>query len=260
VSDWNAYAVRYASMVSDRASSFLRYQEYGQPNAPIVCDFYFWIFTSGDEVVLMDTGYSPHHADKPNLTWLCDVPAAVSEFGISPGDVSTIVYSHLHSDHVGNLPAFPNASALIQRSEWDFWNGPFADRRLFRDFRDEVQLAELRQAHAEGRVVLLDGEVEPAPGMATVDLAGHTPGSQGLRVTKGDESIVLTSDAVHYYDELELDYPFFIVDHLPAMYASFDRVRGLAAAGDRVVAGHDASDLDRYDRKSLLGGDVLTLL
>lgn len=256
---WNAYAVRYASAVTDRTSSYLRYHEYGEPNAAITCDFYFWLLTSGDRVVLFDTGYSPHLAGRPGLEWFCDPVAAVSQFGVSPAEVSTIVYSHLHSDHVGSVEAFPAAEVLVRRPEWEFWTGPMADRALFRAFKDDAQLAALRAAHADGRVLLLDGETEPAPGLRTVDLPGHTPGQQGLSVS-GADTLLLTSDALHYYEELERDRPFFIVDHLPTMYASFDRLRALAADGVRLVAGHDASDLRRYDRRSLLGGDLLTLL
>jgi glyoxylase-like metal-dependent hydrolase (beta-lactamase superfamily II) len=259
MANWTAHAVRYASARTDRASSFLRYQEYGRPNEPITCDFYFWIVTSGDQVVLFDTGYSSGGGFR-GLEWFCEVPAAVSALGASPADVSSIICSHLHSDHVGNLEHFPNAVIQLQRAEWQFWTGPMAERALFRNYKDDHQIDQLRRASSEGRVILLDGETVPAPGLRTVALPGHTPGQQGLRVTKGDQSIVLASDAVHYYDELDLDYPFFIVDHLPTMYAAFDTLRAMRASGDRLVAGHDSSDLDRYDRRPLAGGDRLTLL
>jgi glyoxylase-like metal-dependent hydrolase (beta-lactamase superfamily II) len=259
VSDWTAYAVRYATARTDRASSFLRYQEYDQPNAPVTCDFYFWIATSGDRVVLFDTGYTSG-GGYPALQWLCEVPAAVSAFGASPGDVSTIVLSHLHSDHAGNLEHFPNAAIHVQRAEWEFWTSTMAGRPLFRSFKDDRQIEQLHRADSDGRLVLHDAETTLAPGLRTVGLPGHTPGQQGLRVSKGDQSIVLASDALHYYDELELDYPFVIVDSLPTMYASFDTLRAMVGAGDRLVAGHDASDLDRYDRRPLAGGDLLTLL
>ena len=59
---------------------------------------------------------------------------------------------------------------------------------------------------------------------------------------------MLASDAVHYYEELERDRPFSIVASLADMYAAFDRIRALAEAGARVVAGHDPLVAERFGR------------
>jgi len=56
---------------------------------------------------------------------------------------------------------------------------------------------------------------------------------------------VLASDAVHYYDELDLDRPFAVFADLEGMYRGFDTVRELAAGGV-VVAGHDPAVLTRF--------------
>ena len=57
--------------------------------------------------------------------------------------------------------------------------------------------------------------------------------------------VILASDAVHYYEELERDRPFSIVASLADMYAAFDQIRELAA-GARVVAGHDPLVAERF--------------
>src|SRR5689334_10609666 len=58
--------------------------------------------------------------------------------------------------------------------------------------------------------------------------------------------VVLASDAVHYYEELERDRPFSIVASLADMYAAFDQIRELAGGGARVVAGHDPLVAERF--------------
>jgi glyoxylase-like metal-dependent hydrolase (beta-lactamase superfamily II) len=58
--------------------------------------------------------------------------------------------------------------------------------------------------------------------------------------------VILASDAVHYYEELERDRPFSIVASLADMYATYDQIRELAEAGARVVAGHDPLVADRF--------------
>ena len=58
--------------------------------------------------------------------------------------------------------------------------------------------------------------------------------------------VILASDAVHYYEELERDRPFSIVASLADMYAAFDQIRELASGGARVVAGHDPLVAERF--------------
>jgi glyoxylase-like metal-dependent hydrolase (beta-lactamase superfamily II) len=52
--------------------------------------------------------------------------------------------------------------------------------------------------------------------------------------------VVLASDAVHFYEEVERDRPFAVVADLPAMYRAYDLLADLAAQpGARLIAGHD---------------------
>src|SRR5262249_61206556 len=62
--------------------------------------------------------------------------------------------------------------------------------------------------------------------------------------------VVLASDAVHYYEELERDRPFSTVASLPDMYAAFDQIRELAQDGARVVAGHDPLVAERFPSRA----------
>jgi glyoxylase-like metal-dependent hydrolase (beta-lactamase superfamily II) len=69
--------------------------------------------------------------------------------------------------------------------------------------------------------------------------------------------VLLTSDAVHYYQELERDRPFSIVADLPAMYAGFDTIRDIAGEGQTsVVAGHDPDVLNRFPGRAGSGNVI----
>jgi glyoxylase-like metal-dependent hydrolase (beta-lactamase superfamily II) len=70
--------------------------------------------------------------------------------------------------------------------------------------------------------------------------------------------VVLASDAVHYYEELERDRPFSTVASLADMYAAFDQIRDLARDGALVVAGHDPLVADLFRGRSG-SPDVITI-
>lgn len=61
--------------------------------------------------------------------------------------------------------------------------------------------------------------------------------------------MVLASDAVHFYEELDRGMPFMSVADLVAMYDAFDRLNGMVADGTatHLISGHDPSTLDRFE-------------
>ncbi|GAA4113172.1 N-acyl homoserine lactonase family protein [Nocardioides fonticola] len=259
--DWQVHAVRYATYPTTRSAELLRFAEYGEPDGPMICDFYLWVVRSAEQVILFDTGYTRAAGDRLGVAWLSGVPEALADLDLGPDDVTTVVHSHLHSDHVGNHELLSGAQVRMRREEWEFWTSPMAERALFRRFTDADQMAALERVRREGRLVLDEEEVEVAPGVRTVALPGHTPGSQGLLIESGGRRVLLASDAAHYYEELDDDRPFFIVDDLPRMYASFDRLRTAREDGVRVVAGHDPADLEAFERTRLRhGADLLRIL
>ena len=61
-----------------------------------------------------------------------------------------------------------------------------------------------------------------------------------------DGLVALASDAVHFYEELELDRPFGVIADLAQMYEAYDVLKEMAASGATVVPGHDPDVLRRH--------------
>ena len=108
------------------------------------------------------------------------------------------------------------------------------------------ELDHLRELRAAGRLTLTGRAKVIAPGIELIQVGGHTPGQAIVTVATAGGPVILASDAVHYYEELERDRPFSIVASLADMYAAFDQIRELAEAGARVVAGHDPHVAERF--------------
>jgi glyoxylase-like metal-dependent hydrolase (beta-lactamase superfamily II) len=250
-------AVRFATAQARRSSSFLRYELYGLPDADIACDYYFWVVRGSDGVVLFDVGFGDRAARRWGRRLHVTMDECLGALEVQPADVRTIVVSHFHYDHIGNLSLFPEAELVVQSAELDFWRSAVAAKVHFASVADEVSLALVAQAEAEGRVRPIDGDTALRPGLAAVWLPGHTPGQQGLMVGTGRSSVLLTSDAVHYYEELEHDMPFAIVSDVADMYRSFDLVRSMEAGGAMIVPGHASEVRSRFETRNFGTGGLI---
>lgn len=133
----------------------------------------------------------------PLLTPDDHVQRQLATIDVKPSDVRYVINSHLHHDHSGGNEAFPQATFLLQRAEWEAIRDP--------------QLAKTvgylpGDCAMDVRYELIDGEYDIF-GDGTLILtptSGHTPGHQSCRVTlPSDQQVVLAGDACYLRETLQ---------------------------------------------------------
>ena len=240
--------VKYGTRQTTRGEVYLNYPLYREADGPIAMDYFFWVLRSPRRTVLVDTGFSPRGGAARHRTRLADVGELFSAFGVDPAKAPPVILTHAHYDHAGNLPLLPASEVIMAEQELAFWSGPHARRVLFHHSVDDDSVAHLHQVQREGRLRLFRGAITPAPGIEVLEVGGHTPGQCVVRVQTDEGSVLLASDAVHYYEEYERDMLFSSVANLVQMYEGFDRIRAMIDAGEveHLVSGHDPDTLSRF--------------
>jgi glyoxylase-like metal-dependent hydrolase (beta-lactamase superfamily II) len=155
-------------------------------------------------IVLVDTGvggkgdarFVERHAVRRDG----GLPAALGRRGIGPEQVTDVINSHLHWDHAGGntlrepdggvRPAFPNAFYYVQRGELE------AARASSPRTRGSYHEDDFEPLAAAGRLVLVDGEVEIAPGVRVIPAAGHLPHMQVVLIGSGAGATFFPADLV----------------------------------------------------------------
>lgn len=244
---YEVIALRYATRLTSRRECFLNYHVYNEPDAPLVMDYFLWVVRNGDRVIVVDTGFGEEVGARRSRTMLRDPVLGLRLLGIEPAALPQLILTHAHYDHAGNVRHFGSSEVVMARREFEFWTGPFAERAQFAHATEVADIDHLRTLGAESRLRLVAGRQSLAPGVEIVELGGHTPGQLVVRVETDAGPVVLASDAMHYYEEVELDRPFAIVADLEGMYRSFDALREMQSqAGCVLVAGHDPAVMTRF--------------
>src|SRR5262245_47545247 len=167
-----------------------------------------WLLRGGGRTVLFDSGFHREKWMKQfQVTDYLRPDEAVRGAGVAPEDVTDVVISHAHWDHMGGIDLFPRATVWIQKEEFAYYTGAAWQPGGRHGGIDPDDIAALVRLNTEGRLRLVDGDdVEILPGLRVYTGARHTWASEYVRVA-GTPSFVLASDNCYLYRNLETRAP-----------------------------------------------------
>lgn len=239
---YRVYAVRYGHRDSVPAAEAF-HKEHAAP--PLGMDYFVWAITNGQRTVVVDTGFAEPEGTRRGRTFLRSPAEGLALLGIDAGQVEHVVLTHFHYDHIGGVALFPKARFWVQDAEMQFYTGRYATRPAFRGSIYLPDILAIVTLNYDGRVKFSDGDAEVVPGVWVHTASGHTAGMQIVSVATAAGRAVLTSDASHYYANIEEGNSFNTFVDLAGVYRGYDRIRELAASPDLIVPGHDPLVLQR---------------
>ena len=244
--EYSIQAIRYATLPGFPVAGLVM----GAPkDEKLDIAMVIWLIRGGGRNILFDSGF---HRE----SWLKSFPMidfvrpdeAVKLAGVQPSEITDIVISHAHWDHMGGIDLFPKATVWIQKEEFRYYTGEAWQPRGQHGGIDPEDAQQLVKLNTEGRLRLVDGDnVEILPGIRVYTGARHTYASQYLRV-EGNPPFVLASDNCYLYRNLaehKASATFSEADE-PANIKNQQRMIDLAGSADRVVPGHDALQFQKF--------------
>ena len=170
---------------------------------------------TGADIILVDGGLggkmSAKEVDIYGIDRPTGVEGALAEHGVSPTDVTIVICSHLHFDHIGGLtklvdgvsvPAFPNAVHHVRRGEWEDATHPHERNRA------SYLPGDFRPLESAGLIAFHDDDIDVRPGISLRRTGGHTMHHEIIRIESGGRVGVFTADLIP--TSAHLDVPWIM--------------------------------------------------
>jgi len=172
-------------------------QPHGLPTDSLQPDCNITLLRSGDRLALFDVGAGPNFQASAG-----DLPVKLEEAGIDPSDITDVVLTHAHPDHLWGIlddfddPLYPDAAIWVPQAEWDYWRAGDTLANTPEARKSFVVGAQARFAAIEDQVSMIRPGQEVLPGVEAVDTSGHTPGHMSYVIHGGNDSVMIVGDAI----------------------------------------------------------------
>jgi len=244
---YEVYAIRYASLpdfpVSDLVSGADRSRK-------LDLAMTIWLVRGGGHNVLVDSGFYHERFFKEwKVKDFIKPSDALAGLGVKPEDITDVVISHMHWDHADGSDLFPKARIWIQKDELEYYAGEAWETKDTSDGIDPEDVLELVKLNTQGRVGLVHGDAqEILPGLTCYTGGRHTFQSQYVGVNTAGGTIVLASDNMYLYENMEKHVPIAETLDAASNLRAQDRMKRIATRPEWVIPGHDPSVFDKFPK------------
>jgi glyoxylase-like metal-dependent hydrolase (beta-lactamase superfamily II) len=215
--------------------------------------FMFWLIKGNNgKNILVDAGFLSDLDIVKELhgSFYIRPDSVLSELNIKADEITDIILSHPHWDHIDGVSLFPKAHVWIQKEDYNYFVGEAWQKEGRHGGFYKRDVDSLVSLNIAGKLTLVDGDdKEIIPGIKVYTGSRHTFNSQYVLVQTGGDKVILASDNIWIYYNLEhlksSPYPDGTFD-TTAYVRSMQRMKTLASNIKYIIPGHDPAIFSRF--------------
>jgi glyoxylase-like metal-dependent hydrolase (beta-lactamase superfamily II) len=246
--EYQVYALRYSGPGTSAAKEIA----VGANPADSIraCNMFWFLKGDNGRNIIVDAGYidssktAGKDYERPDLV--------LKRLNISPKDITDIIITHPHNDHIGGIILFPSGKVWMQKKDYEYFVGEAWQESGFSKGFQKNDVRNLIEFNLQGRLKFVEGDnLEIIPGIKVFTGSKHTFENQYLLVNfnSAKNKILLASDAIWFYYNLKnlLPIPTFTFD--PKAYVdAMKRMKTLVSNQDLIIPGHDDHVFSKFPK------------
>jgi glyoxylase-like metal-dependent hydrolase (beta-lactamase superfamily II) len=240
---YEVYALRFAS--SDTAWPLSLWVDKGPTKDSVNIDFMIWLIKGNGKNILVDAGFLNDIPDAKEFDVVNYIrpDSTLLKLDLKATDITDIILSHPHWDHIDGIDLFPNAQVWMQQDDFYYYVGAAWQKGGFAGGFNKRDVRKLIDKNLAGKLTLVAGDsVQIIPGIKVFTGSKHTFNSQYVLVETGSNKVILASDNIWVYYSLEHMMPASAGGTFdpPGYVKAMRRMKRLVTNSKYIIPGHDA--------------------
>jgi glyoxylase-like metal-dependent hydrolase (beta-lactamase superfamily II) len=247
--NYEVYALKFAAGPTIPASMIAID---GSTTDSVTAVFTVWLIIGGKgNNILVDAGFHDDVVETKQFGVMSYVrpDSVLLRLGLKASDITDILLSHPHWDHIDGIDLFPNVQIWIQKEDYNYFVGNTWQKDGFNWSFNKRDVRKLIEQNLAGKLNFVDGDdKEIIPGIKVYTGSRHTFNSQYVLVKSGADKIIIASDNIYFYYNLEhlKSAPQAATFDLAAYVKSMERMKMLTSDIKFIIPGHDALLFSRF--------------
>jgi glyoxylase-like metal-dependent hydrolase (beta-lactamase superfamily II) len=242
---YEVYAIRYATIPDFSVAQLVAGADRSRK---LDIAMMVWLVRGGGRNILVDSGfYREQFFRQWHVTDFVKPSEALAALGLKAEDITDVIITHMHWDHADGMDLFPKARIWLQRDELQYYAGEAWQSPRTHGGIDPDDVLATVKLNMQGRVGLVNGDAqEIIPGVTCYIGGKHTYASQYVGVNTAAGTVVLASDNMYLYENLEKHAPIAATLDAASNLRAQDRMKQLAASPRLIIPGHDPAVLKNF--------------
>lgn len=244
---YEVYAIRYAVLPNFPVAGLVKGADTARK---LDIAMMVWLIKGNGRNILVDSGF---YRDQFFKQWdvkdFVKPSEAVAQAGVKPEEITDVIITHMHWDHADGMDLFPKAKIWIQKDEYNYYAGEAWQQPRTHGGIDPDDVMAIVKLNTEGRVGLVNGDAqEIIPSITCYTGGKHTWQSQYVSVDSRAGKIVLASDNMYLYENLDKHVPIAATLDADSNLRAQDRMKQIAANPKFIIPGHDPAVFEKFPK------------
>lgn len=208
--------------------------------------FMYWLLKNESRIILVDAGFTSDMSIDSTKIKFTRPDLLLAGINILPAQITDIILTHPHWDHMGGIDLFPRAMVWMQEAD-------YLDLRSKKNDPESsgyntLDLEKILRRKEQGKLRIIKGPTQHLlPGINVYTGSCHTPGSQFVSVNNGRQIVVLASDNCKYYRNSLGNYASPSTSNPTAFLRNLRMMRDLCSGhADFIIPGHDPLVFEKF--------------
>lgn len=236
---YEIYALKFASLNFKMPVAFAAVGSKSKDSTQIC--YMIYLIKGNGRNVLVDAGFTEPLKKYPMQAFTYERPdVLLKRVNINPNDITDVIITHPHRDHIGGIDLFPNAMAWMQKEDFNYFVGTAWQKGGDSENFTDKDVLKIIQKNIDGKLTLINGDsIEIMPNIKVFIGSKHTYESQYVLIGTGADKVIIASDNSWLYYNLANLLPIPITFDQKAYLKNLKRMKSMVKNIDLIVPGHD---------------------